>query len=146
MERMATMKVDFKKLETVLGKAEVLYLSTSQNDVVSSRPVSPLNIGLRVFIRTSAAARKAREMTANPNIAVCIGDFYFTGKASLLGSVFDESNAEQKAAYIARYPDSFGNEDEFIKPDEVFFELSIKNVSQWIYENGVPVGFAEQSL
>ena len=81
------MEVNLKKLERVLSTAEVIYLSTSKNDIVSSRPVSPLNIGLRLYVRTSGTARKAEEMLHNPNIAVCVGNFYFTGKARSLGSV-----------------------------------------------------------
>lgn len=140
------MKVNLKELENMLDEAEVIYLSTSNNDVVSSRPVSPLNIGLRLFVRTSAASGKAEAMTANPNIAVCAGNFYFTGKAKSLGSVFDKDNDNIKKAYISRYQDSFSNEDEFIKSDEVFFELTIEHVSEWIFESGNPVGFAEQKL
>lgn len=140
------MEVNLKELENILNKAEVIYLSTSKNDIVSSRPVSPLNIGLRLFVRTSATTRKAKEMIANPNIAVCIGSFYFTGKAKSLGSVFDDSNSKIKIAYISRYPDAFSKGDKFIKSDELFFELSIENVSEWIYENNIPVGFAEQRL
>lgn len=140
------MKVNLKELENMLDEAEVIYLSTSNNDVVSSRPVSPLNMGLRLFVRTSAASGKAKDMTANPNIAVCAGNFYFTGKAKSLGSVFDKDNNIIKKAYISRYQDSFSNEDEFIKSDEVFFELTIEHVSEWIFESGNPVGFAEQKL
>lgn len=135
-----------ERLESILNKAEVMYLSTSLNDIVSSRPVSPLNIGLRLFIRTSPVTRKAKEMLANPNIAVCIGPVYFTGKARSLGSVFKDSNAEIKRAYISRYPDSFSDEDIFLEADALFFELTIENVAEWIYENNVPVGFAENVL
>lgn len=140
------MEVDLKKFENVLNEAEVIYLSTSLNDIVSSRPISPMNIGLRLFIRTSAATRKAKDMMANPNVAVCVGNFYFTGKAKILGSVHDDSNIKIKEAYIMRYSDSFSKEDEFIKTDEIFIELSITKVSEWIYENGVPVGFAERTI
>lgn len=59
-------------------------------------------------------------MLANPNIAVCIGNFYFTGKAKVLGSVFDDSNVKIMRGYILRYPDSFSDKDEIIKADEVF--------------------------
>lgn len=138
------MEVNLKQLENTLHTAEVIYLSTSIQDVVSSRPVSPLNIGLRLFVRTSAATRKTKEMTANPNIAVCAGNFYFTGKAKLLGSVYDDGNTEIKAAYMLRYPDSFGKEDEFIQSDEVFFELTMENVSEWIFSDGNPTGFSKQ--
>lgn len=74
------MEVNFKKLERVLSTAEAIYLSTSKNDMVSSRPVSPLNIGLRLYVRTSAASRKAKDMLSNPNIAVCVGNFYLQEK------------------------------------------------------------------
>lgn len=140
------MEVNLKQLESTLNQAEVIYLSTSNQNVVSSRPVSPLNIGLRLFVRTSAATRKAKEMTVNPNIAVCAGNFYFTGKSKPLGSVYDDANAEIKAAYMARYPDSFGTEDEFIQSDEVFFELTMETVSEWVFVGGNPTGFAEQHV
>lgn len=140
------MKVDLKKLEQVLSKAKIIYLSTCIGDRVSARPVSPLNIGLRLYVRTSAASRKAKEMLANPNVAVCAGDFYFTGKAKPLGSAFDDGNAEIKSAYAVRYPESFSAEDGFIKTDEQFFEIIIGKVSQWIYEKGIPVGLAEQDV
>lgn len=140
------MELNLQRFENTLNEAEFIYLSTSLHDVVSSRPISPLNKGLRLFVRTSAATRKAKEMTANPHIAACVGNFYFTGKARSLGSVFAKENSELKTAYIARYPDSFGAEDEFIKSDELFFELIIEHVSEWIYEKGVPIGFAEQGL
>lgn len=140
------MEVNLKRLENILNKAELIYLSTSKNDIVSSRPISPLNIGLQLYIRTSDESRKAKEMITNPNIAVCVENFYFTGKARSLGSVFDNRNAKIKMAYISRYPDSFSNEDEFIKSDELFFELSIENVSEWVYKNNIPVGCAEQRL
>lgn len=140
------MEINRKKLENILEKAEVIYLATSKKDVVSARPISPLNIGLRLFIRTSISSRKAKEMIINPNVAVCVGTFYFTGKATLLGSVFEQKNAKIKEAYQARYPDSFHKEDEFIKTDEVFFELIIEKVSEWVYEDKNPIGFAEEEL
>lgn len=140
------MQVDLRKLEESLSKAEVIYLATSRNNIVSARPISPLNIGLRLFIKTSASTRKAKDMIENPNIAVCVDSFYFTGKAIALGSVFDKSNIQIKDKYILRYPDAFGDKDEFIESDDMFFELLIENVSEWIYENGTPIGFAEQKL
>lgn len=81
-----------------------------------------------------------------PNIAVCVGNSYFTGKVKVLGSVFNDSNVKIRRSYILRYPDSFSDEDEFIKADELFFELMIIKVSEWIYKNNIPVGFVEQIL
>lgn len=140
------MKVNLENLANTFQSSEILYLSTSVNDVVSARPVSPLNIGMKLYIRTSASSRKAKEMNANPNIAACIGHYYLTGEAYSLGSVLDEKNAGIKDAYAKRYPGAFSGEDTFIQPDELFFEISVKKAAEWIYENGVPVGFAEQQM
>lgn len=140
------MEVHISELETVLDKAEVMYLSTSINDVVSARPVSPLNIGLRLFVRTSSSSRKGKEMIANPNIAICVGNFYMTGKATCLGSVHDENNKEIKQAYKQRYCDSFSDEDDFIESDEAFFELTIEHISQWIYDQDIPIALAEKTI
>ncbi len=65
-------------------------------------------------------------MLYNPNIAVCVGNFYFTGKAKPLGSAFDDRNAKIKASYMLRYPESFSEEDEFIESDEVFLNYQLK--------------------
>ena len=140
------MKVNLKKLEDTLNTAEVIYLATSKNDIVSARPISPLNMGLQLFIRTSANTKKAKEMIANPNVAVCVGNFYFTGRAIALGSAFSESNKKIKEAYCLRYPESFSDQDEFIQSDELFFEVSIEEISEWIYEGDIPIGLAQQKL
>lgn len=135
-----------QRFEETLKSAETVVLATSRNDAVSARPVSIMNIGRRVFVRTSGSSRKALAMAANPNVAICVGNFYFTGKAKSLGSVFDAHNAEIRAAYTARFPGAFSDEDEFIQSDERFFEISVERLSEWVYENGVPVGFAESAL
>lgn len=140
------MEVNLERFEETLKTAETVVLATSRNDAVSARPVSIMNIGRRIFVRTSGSSRKAQDMAVNPNVAICVGKFYFTGKAKSLGAVFDEQNAEIKAAYTARYPSAFSDEDEFIQPDEQFFEILVEKVCEWIYDNGVPVGFAESVL
>ena len=140
------MEVDLRELERTLSEAELIYLASGADDRISARPVSVMNNGLRVFIRTSGSSRKAREMTSNQNIAACVGHFYFTGTAKSLGSAYSEENAPVRAAYLQRYPGAFGQEDEYIRPDEQFFELVIDQISEWKYRDGIPVGFAEQRL
>lgn len=140
------MEVNLQRFEETLKTAETVVLATSRNDSVSARPVSIMNIGRRIFVRTSGSSRKAQDMAVNPNVAICLGNFYFTGKVKSWRSVFDEHNAEIRAEYTARYPDAFSIDDEFIQSDEQFFEISVDRVCEWVYENGVPVGFAESVL
>lgn len=140
------MEVHLRALEEALSAADIIYLATSYKDAVAVRPISPLNIGRTVYIRTSSTTRKATQMQGNPNIAACVGNFYFTGKAICMGSVLDGKNESIRKAYKRRYPESFGVEDSFTQTDDVFYELTIETVSEWIYKDGEPVGFAAADL
>lgn len=140
------MDVNMKKYEETLRTAEVIYLSTSLHDVVSARPVSPMTIDEKLYIRTAASSRKAKEMLENPNIAVCVGPYYFSGKALCLGSAFAAENAAIKSAYVQRYPGAFAEEDAHTQSDDVFFVLDAQALSEWVYEGGVPVGLAWKTL
>lgn len=140
------MKVNLNELQQTLEKAEVITLATSAHDLVTVRQVSPLAIGTQLYIRTSAASNKAKQMTENPNVAVCVSNFYFSGKAKNLGKVNLSENEEIKKAYKQRYPGAFSSGDEFIQEDEVFFAIQMGKISQWIYNNNIPVGLAEMDM
>lgn len=140
------MTFDLKKLERVLDCNDVITLSTSMHDKVSARPISLLNIGLTLYVRTSASSRKALEMISNPHVAICVENYYFTGLAKNLGSVYDIGNTEIKEAYIRRYPDSFSNQDEFIQSDELFFEITIETISEWVFDGTTPVDFLQYTF
>lgn len=140
------MNVNLSELQKTLTETEVISLATSADDLVTVRQVSPLSIGLLLYVRTSLSSRKAKQMLKNPNVAVCVGNFYFTGRSELLGKVTLPENEEIKKAYRERYPESFSEEDEFIQDDEVFFLIRIREISQWVYENNIPVGLAELKL
>ncbi|MCB6611543.1 pyridoxamine 5'-phosphate oxidase family protein [[Clostridium] symbiosum] len=140
------MNVNLNELQKTLAETEVISLATSADDLVTVRQVSPLSIGLLLYVRTSLSSRKAIQMMENPNVAVCVENFYFTGRSELLGKVTLPENEEIKNAYRKRYPESFSEDDEFIQDDEVFFLIRIRKVSQWVYENNIPVGLAELKL
>lgn len=140
------MNVNLNELQKTLAEAEVISLATSADDLVTVRQVSPLSIGLLLYVRTSLSSRKAIQMLKNPNVAVSVGNFYFTGRSELLGKVTLPENEEIKKTYRERYPESFSEDDEFIQDDEVFFLIRIRKISQWIYENNIPVGLAEFEL
>lgn len=140
------MNVNLSELQKTLAETEVISLATSANDLVTARQVSPLSVGLHLYVRTSLSSRKAIQMLENPNVAVCVGNFYFTGRSELLGKVTLPENEVIKKAYKERYPESFSEDDEFIQDDEVFFLIRIRKISQWVYENNIPVGLAELEL
>lgn len=60
------MEVNLERFKETLKTAETVILATSRNDAVSARPVSIINNGLRLFVRTSGTSRKAQDMALNP--------------------------------------------------------------------------------
>ncbi|WP_080797452.1 pyridoxamine 5'-phosphate oxidase family protein [Arabiibacter massiliensis] len=126
-----------------LAGSEVLVLSTSLDDEVTSRPVSPLVMDGRIVVRTSRSSTKARQMEGNPRVAGCVGASYFTGRARLLGGVDDPAVAAVQSAYAARFEGAFSDEDGFVETDEAFYEIEVATLHRWEYEDGEPVGLSE---
>ena len=140
------MKVDKQKLENILEKEEIIILSTSKDNCVQSRPISLANNGLDVYIKTSNDSRKAIQMQANSNVALCIDDYYIEGQAKFLGSPSDPKNSDVKSAYIKKYPDAFGDDDEYASDSDVFIAITMTKIHQWIFENGAPIGLAVEEF
>lgn len=140
------MQVNMDQFYSELEKAETVVLATSMDNLVTVRQISPIRDGERILIRTDGDSRKAVQMRANPRVALSMGGFDAEAEARPLGSTEDPQNAARKQLYIERYPGAFTGEDEYLSDKEVFFELKLAHVSQWIYENDVPVGFAQLDL
>lgn len=126
-----------------LAASEVLVLSTSLNDEVTSRPVSPLVMDGRIVVRTSRSSTKARQMEGNPRVAGCVGASYFTGRARLLGGVDDPAVAAVRSAYAARFDGAFSDEDEFVETDEAFYGIEVATLHRWEHEDGAPASIIE---
>lgn len=140
------MEVDLEQLKEALEAAETIVLSTSNNDIVTARPVSIMSDGLTIYVRTDENSRKALQMKANPNIAVCVGSFYGEGQAKSAGYTSDVDNKKLKRKYIQRYPGAFSDADVYLSDTEVFYEITLSKVFQWVYDGGLPAGLAEKAL
>lgn len=130
------MELFWSKLDK-MGDMETLVLATSQNDIVTARPISALRYGDELLIRTDEENRKAVQIKANPNVAVCMGDFYLQGLARILGRCAQQGNPEvQKVRkiYEARWPEAFSDQDSFLSGSEVFIVIHPTHISQWVYE------------
>ena len=126
----------WKQLDS-MGNMETLVLATSKDDLVTSRPIGALRYDNSILIRTGGDSQKAKQVRANPHVAVCMGAFYLQGKARILGLCTDLDNPEvQKARdlYQKRWPDAFSETDNFLSGDEVFILITPTNISQWVYE------------
>ena len=134
------MSVDMERFWNQLenmGTMETLVLATSKDDLVTSRPIGALRYDNSILIRTGGDSQKAKQVRANPHVAICMGTFYLQGKARILGRCSDLDNPEIKKArdlYQKRWPDAFSEKDEFLSGDEVFILITPTNISQWVFE------------
>ena len=140
------MEVNIEQLYDTLRKSETIVLSTSKNDYVTSRLISPLVLNDKLYIKTSNSTEKVSQLEANPNVAMNVAYFSLTGVTNILGSVEKEENKDIKENYMKRYIGSFNPNDEYQAKDDIFIEISIKSVSQWFFENDEPIGFAIKEL
>lgn len=143
------MELFWNKLEA-LGDMDAVVLATSQDDIVTARPIGALPYGGEILFRTDSDSQKAMQMQANPNVALTLGlDFYLRGTARFIGKCTDDANPEvqkAKAAYVKRWPDGFKEGDTYLSGKEVFVAVKPVHASQWVFEDNVPTGFVQQDL
>ncbi|MDP4089945.1 MAG: hypothetical protein Q8930_11830 [Bacillota bacterium] len=98
-----------KNLLSQFDKSGNVVLSTSLNDVVTSRTVTviPFNNALYFTSIQRPGAVKMAQIEKNPNVAVCVNTTQITGVASILGLASTEENAEVMAIYKEKLPESY---------------------------------------
>ncbi len=125
------------KLEAFLsdfGKGRKMVLSTSENDIVSSRMMSVVQLDGVFCFQTDISFRKYRQLTANPNVALCIDNIQIEG-------VCEESGHPLKSeAFCSLFRECFkGSYDAYTSlENERLFVVTPKYIERWIYKDGVP--------
>jgi len=147
---MSIMKLNLEHFTDAVKDAEIIYLATSKDNVVTIRPVSPLLVGdlMTVYFYTGNDSVKYGQMRANPNVAFCVGtygQYQVQGTVRFLGSVFSEKNKPLKEVYKTKYEFAFevGAPGEDMALNE-FIAIDIRVLKGWIFEGGNPVGLAEE--
>lgn len=140
------MDVNMKQFWQAVEEAERVTLSTSAENLVTTRTISPLAWEERVVFYTSGSSRKARQIGANPHVALSFGNYDVMGTAEILGGVEEPALLNIRQAYQKRYPGAFDPKDPTLAGDEVFIAVTVGELSQWIFEGAVPVGFAKSSF
>lgn len=98
-----------KSLLSQFDKSGNVVLSTSLNDVVTSRTVSviPFNNALYFTSIKRPGAVKMAQIEKNPNVAICVNTTQITGVATVLGLASEEENAEVMEIYKEKLPESY---------------------------------------
>ena len=116
------------------GKGRKMVLSTSENDKVSSRMMSVVQIGGELYFQTDRTMKKYNQMMKNNNVALCIDNIQIEGKCIETGHPLD--NAE----FCDIYKECFkGSYDAYsMLSNERLFIVKPLYIERWIYDDGVP--------
>lgn len=116
------------------GKGRKMVLSTSENDIVSSRMMSVIQADGTFYFQTDCTFRKYRQLKANRNVALCIDNIQIEGVCEELGHPLDNAD------FCERFQKCFkGSFDAYTSlKNERLFAVRPVFIERWVYENGVP--------
>lgn len=116
------------------GQGRKMVLSTSENDKVSSRMMSVIQINGKFCFQTDTELRKYRQLTVNHNVALCIDNIQIEGVCEEEGRPLDNtyfSNRFQKC-----FKGSFDAYSSL--KNERLFVVKPLFIERWIYKDGIP--------
>ena len=116
------------------GAGRTMVLSTALHDEVTSRMMSVVAIGGRLFFQTDCSSRKYPQLIGNPKVALC------TDNIQIEGLAFEEGTPAQNEAFTATYRACFpGSFDSYSAlADERIFSVTPMRIERWKYLAGKP--------
>ena len=116
------------------GKGRKMVLSTSENDRVSSRMMSVVQINGKFWFQTDKKLKKYHQLSINQNVALCIDNIQIEGICEELGHPLD--NATFCNVFQECFKGSF-DAYSYLKNERLFIVKPLY-IERWIYKNGLP--------
>lgn len=125
------------KIKTFLsdfGSGRKMVLSTSENNRVSSRMMSVVQIGGEFYFQTDITMKKYHQISVNNNVALCIDNIQIEGECTEIGSPLNNS------LFCDVFQECFkGSYDAYSAlKNERLFVVKPLYIERWIYKDGVP--------
>lgn len=137
---MRTEQIEYRQAEieisNALTAASTIVLATGAGSRITARTMSPVNVGLDVFMQTSRFFTKTEQMEENPNVALCLGNIQIEGTAEFLGHPADDGNELFRALYMEKHRGSY--ERYSMLEDEIVFVVHPMHITLWKYIDGAP--------
>ena len=116
------------------GTGRTMVLSTALRDEVTSRMMSVVAIGGRLFFQTDCSSRKYPQLIGNPKVALCTDNIQIEGLAR------EEGTPAQNEAFTVAYRMCFpGSSDSYSAlADERVFSVTPVRIERWKYLAGKP--------
>lgn len=131
---MDTFFTEYEKFLFDFGKGRKMVLSTSENDIVSSRMMSVVLIDGIFYFQTDITFKKYRQLSSNRNVALCIDNIQIEGICEEIGHPLNN------ASFCDRFLECFkGSYDAYTSlKNERLFAVRPTYIERWIYKEGVP--------
>lgn len=116
------------------GKGKTMVLSTSVDNIVSSRMMSVVLIDDLFYFQTDVGFKKYKQLIANPNVALCIDNIQIEGVAEELGLPIENT------LFCERFKECYkGSYDAYTAlKNERLFAVRPVYIERWIYKEKVP--------
>ena len=123
-------------MKELFGRDYQFALSTSKNNVPSSRFVDTYFDGECFYVVTHRLSRKALEIAENPNVSLCGSKMHsFSGQAHIIGHPLAPENAKIRSKLIAAFePWYFEHNNE---ADENMCYIRIEPTAGFFHKDGV---------
>lgn len=117
-----------------LGRRVKAVLATSACDEVSARMMSFVLLDGAFFFQTDRTFKKARQIAANPHVAICVDNVQIEGVCREVGRPLEHEVFA--SAFRELYPSSFDAYS--ARDDERVFEVRPTFIQVWSYVDGKP--------
>ncbi|WP_099468651.1 pyridoxamine 5'-phosphate oxidase family protein [Konateibacter massiliensis] len=127
-------KEKFQAFLEEFGKGRKMVLSTSENDKVTSRMMSVVQLDGIFYFQTDKMLRKYKQILNNPNVALCIDNIQIEGVCKELGHPLDNSN------FCNSFKECFqGSYNAYTSLDnERLFMVTPTYIERWVYKGSAP--------
>lgn len=131
---MDTFSEKYEAFLSEFGKARKMVLSTSKDDIVSSRMMSVILMDGRFYFQTDVTSKKYCQLMSNKNAALCADNIQIQGICEDIGH--PRSNTSFCSLFRECYRGSF---DAYtMLENERLFAVIPTYIERWVYKENVP--------
>lgn len=131
---MNTFQDNYTAFLSDFGKGRKMVLSTAENNKVSSRMMSVVQINGIFYFQTDLTLNKYRQILSNPNVALCIDNIQIEGLCE------ENGHPLQNEAFCNVFQECFkGSYDAYTSlKNERLFAVNPTFIERWIYQDSIP--------
>lgn len=125
---------EYTKFYKDFGESKKMVLSTSLNDIVTSRTMCIIVFDKKLYFQTDKTLRKYRQLKGNSNISLCIDNIQIEGYCEEVGIPLE--NIEFSNAFKKHFLSSYTGYTSL--KNERLFEVIPTRIERWLYIDNAP--------